>query len=229
MFFAVTVSLPADEAALRKALDQLSASYADAQRQLREREAAVKALTESLAVARTESEMFQKLWTEAELRARTLGADVSEPSAAVQQRQFMETLRALYVAESERQRVIEQLQRLLAAIESDRRVAEEVQAARQLLAAVPATSSGGLTPATVGTTDSARVLDVSPQLRLVVLDVGSQQGVRVGMPFEVFRGARLVGRVRVVEVRQRVAGALIESVEQGGTFQAGDTARVTKN
>jgi hypothetical protein len=80
-----------------------------------------------------------------------------------------------------------------------------------------------------GTLEAAQVLAVNPQLQLVVLNVGQQQGVRVGMPFLVMRGDRLVGRVRVVEARRQVCGAVIEQVEQGVTPAAGDAARAARS
>src|SRR5437867_12230867 len=106
---------------VQQALEQLSASYANAQKQLSERDAAIKTLTESLAIARTESELFQKLWTEAQLRAQTLGANLTDADANASQRQLVESLRSLYLAEAERQRLIEQLNRLLAAVQTDRK------------------------------------------------------------------------------------------------------------
>ena len=109
LFFVTLGPVWADDEQLRKALDQLSTSYVTAQRSLQNRDAAVKALTESLAIARTESEMFQKLWMEAQVRAQTLGANITEPDNAATQRQLVETLRTLYLAEADRQRLINQL------------------------------------------------------------------------------------------------------------------------
>ena len=64
---------------------------------------------------------------------------------------------------------------------------------------------------------------------LVVLDVGSVQGARVGMPFIVLRGDRVIAWARVVEVRQKICGALIEKTEGNVAVKAGDAASVTKS
>lgn len=80
-----------------------------------------------------------------------------------------------------------------------------------------------------GALEAATVMDVNDRLRVVVLNVGQQAGARVGMPFLVWRGDRLLGRVRVVEVRRQVSGAVIEEVEQGVTPAAGDAARVARS
>ena len=80
-----------------------------------------------------------------------------------------------------------------------------------------------------GTLGAATVLDVNPDLRLVVLNIGLLQGARVGMPLVMLRGNRVVAELKIVEVRQRICGALIERVEKQVTLKAGDVVRVTKN
>jgi hypothetical protein len=225
LFFAASAGMAQQTEDVQQALDQLSASYANAQKQLTERDAAIQRLTESLAIARTESELFQKLWTEAQLRAQTLGANLADADANASQRQLVESLRSLYLAEAERQRLIEQLNRLLAAVQTGANVTGEVERAKALLAAQKPVSR----PATNSSLETARVLEFNPKLRLVVLDVGSLQGARVGMPFIVLRGERVIAWARVVEVRQKICGALIEKTEGNVTVKAGDAASVTKS
>ena len=206
---------------MQHALDQLSASYANAQKQLAERDAAIKTLTESLAIARTESELFQNLWTEAQLRAQTLGVGPTDST----HRQLVESLRTLYLAEAERQRLIEQLTRLLVAVQTGTNATGEVERAKALLAAEKPIGQ----PVSQSSLETARVLEFNSKLRLVVLDVGSLQGARVGMPFIVLRGDRVIAWARVVEVRQKICGALIEKTEGNVAVKAGDTASVTKS
>lgn len=225
LFFAVAGALGASDEELRRALDQLSVSYTDVQRKLAERKAAVRTLTESLAIARTESELFQKLWTETQVRVQTLGANITDVDAVAEQRQFVQTLRALYLAEAERQRFVEQLRRLVVAVESNGNVAAEITQTKRLLAAGEKLA----TPTGSGSIEAAKVLEVSPKLRLVVLDMGTQQGARIGMPMMVWRGDRGVAELRIVEVRQKICGALIEKVDNNVTLKSGDTARVSKN
>ncbi len=80
-----------------------------------------------------------------------------------------------------------------------------------------------------GQLEAARVVAVDGVLQFVVLNIGRSTGVRVGMPLVVRRGDRIVGRVRVVEVRRTVCGAVIEQVEPGVTLAAGDTAQVARS
>ena len=214
---------------LRVLVERLSIDNQRLKTELEQRERIIRLLTENLAIARTESELFQKKWREAQLRAQTLGVNFADESVTRAQRQLVESVRALYLAEAERQRLIEQLQRLLQAVEKQGDVVGELARTKALLTAAGQKTSERTGQATAGTLETAAVLDVNPDLRLAVLNVGLLQGVRVGMPFVVWRGDRIVAELRVVEVRQRICGALIEKLEQKVILQAGDKARVTKS
>ena len=223
LFFVVVELVRADDEGLRQGLDQLSRSYTEVQLRLRDREAALQKLTASLAIAKTESELFQQLWTESQVRMQTLGANLSESDAAATQRQLVTTLRKLYLAEADRQRLTELLRRLVVRLESNEDVAAEVMATKQWLAEKPVRAMP-----VRSTLATARVLEVNSKLDLVVLNVGADQGARIGMPMIILRGDRVVAELRVVEVRQNICGALIEKVMNKVTLQAGDTAQVTK-
>jgi hypothetical protein len=73
------------------------------------------------------------------------------------------------------------------------------------------------------------VVDFDARLQLVVLDVGELQGVRIGMPFAVVRGGKVIAELRVVEVRRRISGGLVERMEKDLLPAAGDVARATKS
>jgi len=70
----------------------------------------------------------------------------------------------------------------------------------------------------------ARIVDANPELGLVVLDQGARQGMRYGLPLTVLRDRRKVARLRVVDVRERVAGAAVEETVRGEAPQPGDRA-----
>jgi hypothetical protein len=68
------------------------------------------------------------------------------------------------------------------------------------------------------------VVDVNPELGMVVLDAGSRDGMRYGLALSVLRDRRRVGAVRVVDVRERIAGAVVEETARGEAPQTGDRA-----
>jgi hypothetical protein len=223
----------ADE--LRFLVEKLTADNQQLKTDLEQRETIIHLLTQNLAIARTESELFQKKWSEAQMRAQTLGVNFADDTTTQAQRQLVESVRALYLAQAERERLVEQLQRLLQAVEKQSDVAGELARTKALLVATEQSASDGTGKGSDGNKQaggaigSATVLDVNPNLRLVVLNVGLLQGARVGMPLVVWRGDRVVAQLKIVEVRQRICGALIERVEKKVTLKAGDKAGVTKS
>lgn len=204
-------SLPARE--LQLVLEQVRVLQAQAA----QRETALRALQESLTVARAESELLRRQWVEAQLRAQTLGANPGDHEAIA-------ATRRLGVALYEQAELVTQLARLVAAVESNADIDPELKRAKALLSSSTATND-----VAVGTLAAATVVDVNAPLRMAVLDVGALQGARVGMPVQVWRGDRLIAELRIVEARRRVSGALIERVERGVTLQVGDRARVAGN
>jgi hypothetical protein len=215
---------------LRLAVDKLRGGAADLKQQLEQRDTAIRVVQENLAIARTESELFQKKWAEAQLRAQTLGVNFDDADGTATQRQLIESVRALYLAQAEEQRLVEQLKRLLTAVESNRDVAVQVERTRSLLAALDDGKQGqsAETKPSTSTLLSAKVLDVNATLQLVVLDVGEWQGARIGMPFAVVRNGRVIAELRVIEVRRRICGALIERADKEAGLAPGDVARATK-
>jgi len=242
LFFIVVGPLAAEEARLpaaatnaavdelRALVNNLGADNLRLKTDLEQRETIIRLLTENLAVARTESELFHKKWSEAQLRAQTLGVDFADNNAAQTQRQLAESVRALYLADAERQRLVAQVQRLIDALQKPGDVAGELARTKALFEAADRSLSGRTTNSqTQGELGAATVLDVNQDLRLVVLNIGQLQGARIGMPMVVIREEHIVAELKVVEVRQRICGALIEQVKEGVTLRTGDVARVARN
>ena len=70
----------------------------------------------------------------------------------------------------------------------------------------------------------ARIVDANADLGVVILDQGARQGVRYGLPLTVLRDRRRVARIRVVDVREQIAGAAVEETARGDYPQTGDRA-----
>jgi hypothetical protein len=74
--------------------------------------------------------------------------------------------------------------------------------------------------------DEGRVVSIS-DFNLIVLDVGKESGVILGMPFTIVRKDRPIGTVRVVDARKSIAGATMLTLEdKNDFFKAGDTIEV---
>jgi hypothetical protein len=71
------------------------------------------------------------------------------------------------------------------------------------------------------------VISVKDDLALVVMNLGTKHGVKVGMPFQVTRDKRIIGSVRVVDVREKIAGAYIQNLSsEKDRIKVGDHLRV---
>lgn len=81
-------------------------------------------------------------------------------------------------------------------------------------------------PAGVGLT-SARVVSYKPELGLLVGNIGSREGVKIGMPFRVFDGQKNIALARVVDVRSTIFGALIqETLSNNNPVKVGHRLKV---
>jgi hypothetical protein len=71
------------------------------------------------------------------------------------------------------------------------------------------------------TLQTAQVVDVKDNLSLVVANIGSKHGVKIGMPLRILREGEPVGSAKVIEVRERISGAVIQNLTR-------ETLRVSK-
>ena len=81
-------------------------------------------------------------------------------------------------------------------------------------------TAGAATPGAV----RGRLLEVNQTHDFVVVDKGSQDGVQIGMEFDILRGADAIGRATVVRVRPKLSACNIVHSKTPGQLQVGDTA-----
>jgi hypothetical protein len=149
-----------------------------------------------------EREAFEK-----ELTAKA--ANGSDPAAQAEAKTLLEAMNRSRTAQAEARAVLE----------------TELRAADRVLGV----GGGGLLDAQAGepTLTDATVVEVKPEFALVVANIGRNAGVKVGMPFQVWRDNRRVGDVRVIDVRDRISGAVIQNlVSEEDSIKTGDRLRV---
>ena len=105
---------------------------------------------------------------------------------------------------------------------AEAQAALDVNEARRAQAAGPAAETPADAPV------EARIADVDADLGLVILDQGARQGVRYGLALTVLRDRRRVARIRVVDVRENIAGAAVEETARGEYPQTGDRAALMR-
>lgn len=136
-------------------------------------------------------------------------ADTGDPAAQAEARALLAAVERAETTQAESR----------AALES------ELRATDRLLGAG---DGAELDPKAAGPTlTDAAVVEVKPEFALVVANIGRNAGARVGMPFQVWRGNRRVGEVRVIDVRDRLSGAVVQNlVSEEDSIKVGDRLRV---
>lgn len=77
-------------------------------------------------------------------------------------------------------------------------------------------------PAEAAQLDGLRLLDVSAGLQYAVVGGGAAQGLRPGLLLAVMQSNRAVARVRLVDVRSRISGAVMDERRPGAELRPGD-------
>jgi hypothetical protein len=197
-------------------------------------EAAIKGLTESLAVANGETELFKRKSDDLVTRVEALGISPAGKETETLRTRLLAAVRDMRLLQQEKEKAGEQLLRLSESVmellksskdtdpKSRLKVEEELRNTTKILRDGKdpvADSSPGL--------GNGTVVEVKPDLALVVANLGARQGVKTGMPFQVWRGNKQIASVRVVDVRDAVSGAIVQNTANPDeTIRAGDTIRI---
>ena len=200
------------------AAKSLLAQNEDLRKQLSIQQESLKTLTASLAESNAEAEVFRRKYSDLELRMEALGlASASKDRAKLEQR-LLAAVSDLRVTQKERDDFRDQLLGLNEALlrylqtsqggDAQARMDVETQLRKmnQLVGRSTSASAQEPQPSLM----DGSVLSVKDQWSFVVANIGEQQGVKIGMPLRVMRGEQKIATLRVVDVRQRICGAVIE-------------------
>ncbi len=196
-------------------------------------EAAIKGLTESLAVANGETELFKRKYDDLNTRVEALGIAPAGKETETLRARLLAAVRDMRLLQQENDSSQEQLVRLTEAVmellktsdginpKSRLRVEEELRASAAMTGATKNISSNG------ASLTSGTVVDYKPDLALVIANLGARQGVKTGMPFQVWRGEKQIASVKVVDVRDAISGAIVQNAATTSeNIKTGDTLRV---
>jgi len=183
----------------------------------------------SLAAANREAEQYRVRYRDLLVRVESLGLATIRSDSALEDRVLKAVRERQHYLESY-QEAQEQVMRLSEAVvdylkvstsadaETRLKLESELRRADEVLGFGQMKSSQLDTRRTLG---EGQVIGYRSDLRLAVIDIGGQSGVKVGMPLNIVRKDRLVGTALVVDVRDSVAGALIQEY-----FREGDRVEV---
>jgi hypothetical protein len=195
----------------------------------------IKSLTESLGIANSEAEMFKRQSADLALKLEALGiAGVENDQSKIEQR-LLAAVRDLRLLKKQNEDAVNQLVRLTEAVQVLIKSTEEIDPQIRLTVetelrktnTVLGNPGGAKVEGIEPTLNDGMVVDVKEDLSLIVGNIGEKQGVRVGMPFQIWRDDKRIGEARVVDVRERICGAIIQNLESEKIpIKAGDRLKV---
>ena len=177
----------------------------------------VKTLTDSLAASNVEAEIYRRKYSDLELRMEALGLEAANKDRAKLEQRLLTAVADLQLLQKERDEFRDQALRLSEAIlhllktspggdaQARMEVETQLRRANELIAQEQK-------PEETATLMDGSVISVKEEWSLVVGNLGEKQGVKMGMPLRVMRGDKLIATLRVVDVRQKICGAVIQEM-----------------
>jgi hypothetical protein len=189
-------------------------------RQLSLQQESVRTLTDSLAQSNAEAEEFRRKFSDLQLRMEALGLASADQDRAKLEQRLLNAVSDLKLFEKEREQYRDQMLRLTESVlrflktaeSSDAQARMDVEAQLRSINELIARAGGEGMEALPNLLDGS-VISVKQEWSLVVGNIGEQQGVKVGMPLRVMRNDRVIATLRVVDVRQKICGAVIQEMD----------------
>lgn len=197
----------------------LESNLSEMRMQLELQRGSVKALTQSLAESNAEAELFRRKYSDLQLRMEALGVESARSDRTKLEQRLLRAVSDLQVSQKEREQLRDQmlrlseamLQLLKTATGGDAEARAEVEAqVRSTNALIAQRGSGTEAPATLM---DGSVVSVKDEWSLIVGNFGERHGVKIGMPLRVVRNDRTIATLRVVDVRQKICGAVIQEMD----------------
>jgi hypothetical protein len=211
----------------------LLAQNDDLRRQLSIQQESLKTLTTSLAESNAEAELFRRKYSDLELRMEALGLQAASADRSKLEQRLLAAVSDLQLATKERDEYRDQMLRLNESILRYLKTSQggDPQARMDIEAQLRSTNQlvtiSRVTAAEQPSLMDGSILSVKEEWSFVVANVGQMQGVKIGMPMRVMRGDRKIATLRVVDVRQRFCGAVIQELDsQKEKIKVGDRLQV---
>ena len=189
-------------------------------RQLSIAQESVKALTSSLAESNAEAEELRRKYSDLQLRMEALGLASANKDRAKLEQRLLSDVSDLQLAQKTRDEYRDQMLRLNEAILRYVKTSQgdEAQARMDVETQLRSTNdlvtkSANPPEATEPSLMDGSVISVKEEWSFVVGNLGEKQGVKIGMPMRVMRDDRKIATLRVVDVRQKICGAVIQEMD----------------
>lgn len=213
----------------------LLAQNEELRQQLSIAQESVRTLTTSLAESNAEAELFRRKFSDLQLRMEALGLESANKDRAKLEQRLLAAVSDLQLAEKERDEFRDQMLRLNETILTFLKTSQDVdpharmeveaqlRSTNELVAKASTKPQAAEQPGLL----DATVISVKDEWSFVVGNVGEKQGVKIGMPLRVMREDRKIATLRVVDVRQKICGAVIERMDSAKEkIKVGDRLQV---
>jgi hypothetical protein len=206
----------------------------DLQRQLLIAKESLKALTSSLAESNAEAEVFRRKYSDLQLQMEALGLASANKDRAKLEQRLLAAVSDLQLAQKERDEYREWMLRLDEAVLCYLKTSQSGDAKARMDVETQLRSIDKLVTKSTNAPDlpepslmDGNVISVKDEWSFVVGNLGEKQGVKIGMPMRVMRGDRRIATLRVVDVRQKICGAVIQEMDsKKDRIRVGDHLRV---
>jgi len=181
----------------------------------------IRTLTTSLAESNVEAELFRRKFSALQLRMEALGLESANKDRAKLEQRLLSAVSDLQLAQKERDEFRDQMLRLnetvLTFLQTSQgadpharmEVEAQLRSTNDLVAKSSEKPAVGEQPGLM----EATVVSIKDEWSFVVGNVGEKQGMKIGMPLRVMRDERRIATLRVVDVRQKICGAVIERMD----------------
>jgi hypothetical protein len=192
----------------------------DLQRQLSIAQESLKALTSSLAESNAEAELFRRKYSDLQLQMEALGLASANKDRTKLEQRLLAAVSDLQLAQKERDEYRDQMLRLDEAVLCYLKTSQSGDAKARMDVETQLRSIGKLVTNPANAPESpapslmdGNVISVKDEWSFVVGNLGEKQGVKVGMPMRVMRDDRRIATLRVIDVRQKICGAVIQEMD----------------
>jgi DNA-binding cell septation regulator SpoVG len=204
------------------------------QKQLSIAQESLKALTSSLAESNADAEELRRKYSDLELRMEALGLASANKDRAKLEQRLLAAASDLQLAQKERDDYRDQMLRLNEAVLCYLKTSQGGDAKGRMDVEAQLRSINTLITKSTNAPDQPEpslmdgsVISVKEEWSFVVGNLGGKQGVKIGMPMRVMRDDRKIATLRVVDVRQKICGAVIQEMDSNKEqIRVGDRLQV---
>ena len=206
----------------------------DLQRQLSIAQESLKALTSSLAESNAEAELFRRKYSDLQLQMEALGLASANKDRAKLEQRLLAAVSDLQLAQKERDEYRDQMLRLDEAMLCYLKTSQSADAKARMDVETQLRSIDKLVTKSTNAPDlpepslmDGSVISVKDEWSFVVGNLGEKQGVKIGMPLRAMRGDKRIATLRVIDVRQRICGAVVQEMDsKKDRIKVGDRLQV---